>query len=163
MNKPKKSVSTILKYIYYWIALGITGYGLWLVFEQGIKWLPIVYAVAMVLVYGLYAKDKHAAKIGLWRTPESTLHLLELLGGWVSAFWAQERLRHKTKKLGYQITFWIIVTLHLAFWADFVFFNLQGIQTILQFIDSDILNQLGLHTLQQNNSDEIKGYIEWSR
>jgi uncharacterized membrane protein YsdA (DUF1294 family) len=37
------------------------------------------------------------------------LHLLELLGGWLAAFLAQRRLRHKSSKGSYQFVFWLIV------------------------------------------------------
>jgi uncharacterized membrane protein YsdA (DUF1294 family) len=35
--------------------------------------------------------------------------VLELLGGWPAAFLAQRYIRHKTKKLSYRITFWLII------------------------------------------------------
>ena len=53
-----------------------------------------------------------------WRTPESTLHLLELLGGWPGGLVAQQVFRHKTRKFSYQLTFWCIVGLHGLVWAD---------------------------------------------
>jgi uncharacterized membrane protein YsdA (DUF1294 family) len=53
--------------------------------------------------------DKRKAASGEWRTPEATLHLFELLGGWPGAFLAQRSFRHKTAKLSYQIIFWLIV------------------------------------------------------
>jgi len=53
--------------------------------------------------------DKRKAASGEWRTPEATLHLFELLGGWPGAFLAQRLFRHKTAKLGYKVIFWLIV------------------------------------------------------
>jgi uncharacterized membrane protein YsdA (DUF1294 family) len=53
--------------------------------------------------------DKRKAASGEWRTPEATLHLFELLGGWPGAFLAQRSFRHKTAKLSYQIIFWLII------------------------------------------------------
>jgi len=53
--------------------------------------------------------DKRKAASGEWRTPEATLHLFELLGGWPGAFLAQRLFRHKTAKVSYQIVFWLIV------------------------------------------------------
>jgi uncharacterized membrane protein YsdA (DUF1294 family) len=41
------------------------------------------------------------------------LHWASLLGGWPGAIVAQRRLRHKTKKLTFRVTFWITVLLHL--------------------------------------------------
>ena len=62
----------------------------------------------------LYWRDKRSAEADAWRTPESTLHLTELLGGWPAAFIAQRAFRHKISKRSYQVTFWIIVALHQA-------------------------------------------------
>jgi len=43
--------------------------------------------------------------------------LLEFLGGWPAAFLAQRVLRHKIRKISYQMIFWLIVVFHqwLAF------------------------------------------------
>ena len=60
----------------------------------------------------LYWLDKRAAEGHRWRVPEATLHLCELLGGWPAAFVAQRLFRHKTVKLSYQLTFWLIVVVH---------------------------------------------------
>jgi uncharacterized membrane protein YsdA (DUF1294 family)/cold shock CspA family protein len=61
------------------------------------------------LTAAAYAIDKRAARLGLWRIPESQLHLLELLGGWPGAILAQRLLRHKTRKTAYQVLFWLAV------------------------------------------------------
>lgn len=77
---------------------------------------PTIAAVYAFLVNGLtylvYASDKKRAQERAWRIPEIVLHFLELLGGWPGAFVAQRRLRHKCVKLGYQVTFCLIVGLH---------------------------------------------------
>lgn len=84
--------------------------------------LPLaVYATASLLTFFLYWRDKHSALRGRWRTPESTLHVFELAGGWPGALLAQQVFRHKTRKLGYQLPFWLIVALHQAFWIDLLF------------------------------------------
>ena len=64
------------------------------------------------ITFVAYALDKHAARTGRWRTPESTLHLLELAGGWPGAWIAQQTLRHKSRKRAYRIVFWTIAVLH---------------------------------------------------
>jgi uncharacterized membrane protein YsdA (DUF1294 family) len=46
------------------------------------------------------------------RTPESTLHLLSVLGGWPGALVAQQMFRHKSRKLEFQIVFWLTVLLN---------------------------------------------------
>jgi len=78
--------------------------------------LPFVvlglYLVASVISYFVYAHDKAAAKRSEWRTPETTLHILSLLGGWPGAFVAQKRLRHKSKKESFQIVFWATVVVN---------------------------------------------------
>jgi uncharacterized membrane protein YsdA (DUF1294 family) len=72
------------------------------------------------VTYLLYRHDKKRAESGGWRTPESTLHSAELLGGWPVAFVAQRTLRHKISKVSYQIVFWLIVTLHQIASFDFL-------------------------------------------
>lgn len=68
----------------------------------------------------LYRYDKRQAEAGGWRTPESTLHLAELCGGWPAAFWAQRAFRHKITKPTYQFTYWLIVLLHETAAFDFL-------------------------------------------
>ncbi len=70
--------------------------------------------------FHLYWRDKARAQSGGWRTPETTLHLAELLGGWPGALLAQRNLRHKTAKTRYQVTFWTIVALHQLLALDFL-------------------------------------------
>ncbi len=60
-----------------------------------------------------YAIDKWKAEADDWRIPESTLHTLELLGGWPGGIVAQKRLRHKNRKFSYQMIFRAIVGTHL--------------------------------------------------
>jgi uncharacterized membrane protein YsdA (DUF1294 family) len=77
-------------------------------------------AAASGITFLIYRHDKKRAESGGWRTPEATLHLLELLGGWPGAFLAQRLLRHKTSKRSYQVSFWIIVALHQWMSFDFI-------------------------------------------
>ena len=72
------------------------------------------YALIGVVTYLVYAKDKQAAQKGTWRTPESTLHLLSVLGGWVGAMMAQNYLRHKTKKPEFRLAYYLTVLVNLA-------------------------------------------------
>lgn len=84
--------------------------------------LPLLlYVGASLVSLLLYWHDKRSAMHGQWRTPESTLHLSELLGGWPGALLAQQLFRHKTRKPGYQVLFWLIVVVHQAFWIDLLF------------------------------------------
>ena len=61
------------------------------------RWVLPGYAVLSLLTFCAYWQDKRAAQAGHWRTPESTLHALALLGGWPGAIVAQQWLRHKSR------------------------------------------------------------------
>lgn len=80
------------------------------------KELPLsvlaLYLVASVVAFVAYAFDKSAAQRNEWRTPENTLHLFALLGGWPGAMAAQRLLRHKSAKASFQMTFWVTVVLN---------------------------------------------------
>ncbi|MBE9141518.1 cold shock and DUF1294 domain-containing protein [Nodosilinea sp. LEGE 07088] len=79
--------------------------------------LPLLlYPVMSLVTYFLYADDKSRAKRKDWRTPERTLHLCELVGGWLGGFIAQRVLRHKSQKESYQVEFWAIVIIHYLAW-----------------------------------------------
>ena len=95
--------------------------GLFLAFVVAMTWAarlppsaPALYAGLSLLTFGVYAADKAAARSGRWRTPEKTLHLLALLGGWPGALLAQNRLRHKSRKASFQIVFRATVALNCA-------------------------------------------------
>lgn len=72
------------------------------------------YLAASLLTFLAYALDKSAARNGRWRTQESTLHLLALVGGWPGALLAQQLLRHKSAKLSFRITLWTMILLNCA-------------------------------------------------
>ncbi|WP_296239184.1 DUF1294 domain-containing protein [Psychrobacter sp. UBA5136] len=97
--------------------LGIGFYGvlILLALTDKLSWLVVAwYALLGVITYSMYAKDKAAAQNGDWRTPESTLHLLSALGGWVGAMVAQTYLRHKSQKPEFRITYYLTVIINLA-------------------------------------------------
>ncbi|PTS83781.1 hypothetical protein DBR00_14935 [Pseudomonas sp. HMWF032] len=114
------------------LALSISDYASYPPLLQGVAQLwherlqPLLVEVdvlaMLVLVYGLmslvcfiaYYRDKQFAIQGQQRTPEARLHLYELLGGWPGGLLAQRLIRHKNRKLSYQLLFWLIVLLHLA-------------------------------------------------
>jgi len=75
--------------------------------------VPLVYAGMSMVAFIAYAIDKSAAQKGHRRTPESTLQLFALLGGWPGALLAQKYLRHKSAKASFQFTFWIIVAINV--------------------------------------------------
>src|SRR5882757_8855508 len=47
--------------------------------------VAVTYGAASTLAFLVYAHDKSAAQHGEWRTRESSLHLLGLVGGWPGA------------------------------------------------------------------------------
>ena len=85
-------------------------------------WLPaLAYSVLSLVCAGLYWHDKRQALGQGRRTPEKLLHATELLGGWPGALVAQQVWRHKTRKLSYQLVFWLIVLVHQVVWVDWLF------------------------------------------
>lgn len=84
-----------------------------------------------LLSYWSYVVDKRSAKEKTWRSSESGLHLIELLGGWPGAFLAQRRLRHKCTKESYQIVFWLIIFAYQLIALD----SLQNWHSSLQVWD----------------------------
>lgn len=88
----------------------------------GITRVPLlIYGLASAVTFVLYAYDKQQARHGRWRTPEKVLHGVELLGGWPGALVAQQVFRHKTRKVSFQVWFWLIVAVHQAVWVDVLF------------------------------------------
>ncbi len=82
-----------------------------------------VYLVASAFTFLIYAKDKKAAKSDARRTRENTLHALALFCGWPGALFAQQVLRHKSRKISFRLAFWITaiincIVLGWLFWGD---------------------------------------------
>ena len=86
--------------------------------ERGLVWVLLAYPLVSLFSFCQYWLDKQSAQKGRWRTPENSLHIAELLGGWPGALVAQQVFRHKTRKISFQLVFWAIVALHQAFWID---------------------------------------------
>jgi uncharacterized membrane protein YsdA (DUF1294 family)/cold shock CspA family protein len=82
--------------------------------------LLIVYLALSLLIslitFEIYGLDKRRATAQQQqpRVPESTLHFLELIGGWPGALIAQHYFRHKVRKPDYQFVFWLIVAANVA-------------------------------------------------
>ncbi|UTH76185.1 DUF1294 domain-containing protein [Chromobacterium sp. IIBBL 290-4] len=62
---------------------------------------------ASAATFVLYWRDKRAALAGAWRTPESTLLLMGLAGGWPGGWLARHAFRHKTLKQPFRMLFWL--------------------------------------------------------
>ena len=92
-----------------------------------IPFVPVLlfYLMASIVCFAVYARDKSAARRGQRRTPERTLLLLGLAGGWPGAVLAQQWLRHKTRKQPFQNLFWLSVAAHvgLAGWLGWRLLN----------------------------------------
>ena len=90
----------------------------WLAGSYYLGYIPpiifLIIIVASLLTFLIYAKDKKAAKNNKWRTPESTLHLCSLFCGWPGAIIAQQKLRHKSKKMNFRVVFVLTVLINIA-------------------------------------------------
>jgi uncharacterized membrane protein YsdA (DUF1294 family)/cold shock CspA family protein len=105
--KRKNGSMSVLGAVFFLIIVGV------FVFTAKIPPLILaLYMVVSLITFIMYAVDKSAAKKGAWRTQESTLHLLSLAGGWPGALFAQQKLRHKTKKRSFRFAFWVTVLLN---------------------------------------------------
>ncbi|ROR91109.1 DUF1294 domain-containing protein [Nocardioides aurantiacus] len=86
--------------------------------------LPVTLLAAYGLFSGvallMYGADKTAAEQGRWRTPESTLHTIALIGGWPGALVARMVFRHKTTKQPFRTIFWFTVVANCVALAWFV-------------------------------------------
>jgi uncharacterized membrane protein YsdA (DUF1294 family)/cold shock CspA family protein len=87
----------------------------WTVWTHLLPWwvLPAG-ALVNLLTFYAYWQDKYAASKGNWRIRESTLHGWSLAGGWPGAWFAQQVLRHKSRKQPFRATYWATVVLHCS-------------------------------------------------
>lgn len=76
-------------------------------------WVAGLYLLLSAAAFLAYAADKSAASSRSWRTPERTLHVLALAGGWPGALLAQQFLRHKSAKREFRRVFWATVLLNV--------------------------------------------------
>ncbi|MFT4732880.1 MAG: uncharacterized membrane protein YsdA (DUF1294 family)/cold shock CspA family protein [Gammaproteobacteria bacterium] len=109
LNRSKLSIVLAIALLV-WLNVGsYTGYML----------MPLKYAYygLSIITFIAYAYDKFKAKRNAWRTPESTLHFLALLGGWPGAAIAQQVFRHKSSKPDFRVMFWVTVFINLAMLA----------------------------------------------
>ena len=82
--------------------------GLWALNEVPVFALA-AYALLSGVAFLMYGADKSAAERGEWRTSESTLHTIALIGGWPGALVARHVFRHKTTKQPFRTLFWVTV------------------------------------------------------
>ena len=96
----------------------LLGYGVW----AG-RVPPIAIGVLLLLsllTFFVYGFDKNAAQAGRWRTRESTLHLMSLIGGWPGAWCAQRLFHHKNRKGSFMAVYWATVIANVAAVAAWV-------------------------------------------
>lgn len=80
--------------------------------------IVVIEAVASVVAFVLYARDKSAAQTDQWRVSEGMLLWTGMIGGWPGALLAQQMFRHKTRKVSFQVLFWLSVVLNVgALWC----------------------------------------------
>ena len=81
-------------------------------------YVPGYISVLSAITFFMYAWDKRQAKRSLHkkvnRTPERTLQLLALIGGWPGALIAQQLLRHKSQKRRFIIVLWLCVLVNIG-------------------------------------------------
>ena len=122
-RKPAGEVRNLqLKLWVFAVLCALPLYGSMSLWLRGVSVIPLAaYGVVSLLAFLLYWSDKRKARADHWRTPENVLHAVEIAGGWPGALLAQQLFRHKTRKLSYQLMFWIIVLMHQVFWIDQLF------------------------------------------
>lgn len=76
-----------------------------------------LYALASIVAFAMYWQDKAAAMRGGWRTSESALIGIALIGGWPGAHVARHVFRHKTHKQPFRTFFWVTVCANCTFLA----------------------------------------------
>lgn len=105
-----------------------------------LKIIPIqitaVYFGISIMTFIIYRHDKLAAESNNWRTNEKLLHLLSLIGGWPGALIAQRTLHHKSKKINFQLVFWIIVFFNVTFITFFTVHKYEKFNQHEDFLNS---------------------------
>ena len=75
-----------------------------------LHWTIAYFIAVNISVFLLYGYDKRVAKAqkGGMRIPENTLHFFAFIGGTPMAFVSRRFFRHKTVKVSFVVTFWIV-------------------------------------------------------
>ncbi len=89
--------------------------------------LVFVYLIIInIVTFFAFGLDKRKAKKDKWRTPESTLVTLMVIGGALGGYFGMEKFRHKTQKTKFKvariisfITLVIIIILAIKFGFGF--------------------------------------------
>lgn len=94
----------------------------------------LLYFTISILTFIFYVRDKSAALNKNWRTSESTLHLLSLVGGWPGALIAQQNLRHKSSKQSFKNIFYITMFINIGILIYFL--TPKGHETLISILIS---------------------------
>lgn len=108
-SEPNNSIP-ILVLIFAWVSL--IGWGI--THKRIPVWALAAVVAVNLMTLSVYAHDKYAAQKGRWRVKEDTLHILSLIGGWPGAWFAQQTLRHKSRKVAFRRTYWATVFMHFS-------------------------------------------------
>lgn len=123
-NKPRQNKDNLFDIVY--IAIASLFFLCIVAFVSQQRLSPVValvYLFVSLLTFFLYWHDKNKAKTDQWRTPEKTLHLFSLVGGWPGALIAQRVLHHKSRKRPFQMIFATTILLNLIFVALFTIYQ----------------------------------------
>ena len=88
------------------------------------KFIILLYTILSFMSFLRYGIDKKLAKKSYCRTAESSLLLIDLLGGWFGGLLAQRVFRHKVSKQSYQIKYWTIVIINLIALVSLIYFGI---------------------------------------
>ena len=88
------------------------------------KYIVAFYSILSCVSFLRYWSDKNSAKLSLFRTSESSLLFVDLLGGWFGGLLAQRLFRHKVSKASYQSQYWLMVLINLIGLALLVYFGI---------------------------------------
>ncbi len=157
-------IPSFLGSIYFLAATGFLAFtGYWAYLGKIPILIFVFYLSASVLTFFLYAADKHAARLGYWRTKESTLHLSSIVGGWPGALVAQTTLRHKSKKQSFRVVFWLTVLMNCGSFNWLL--SSDGSVFLHQINSSDINAKIdkyvGLLTVNKDRRKRV-AEIRWS-
>ena len=74
------------------------------------RWISRAFLVSILV----YWSDKRAAETGRWRVRETSLHVIDAIGGIAGGLIAQQLLRHKTSKRSFIVVTVMISIGHIA-------------------------------------------------
>jgi uncharacterized membrane protein YsdA (DUF1294 family)/cold shock CspA family protein len=104
------------------LMLAYAGALVWGVMVHRVPWWALALSpVLSLLTFFAYWQDKWAAGAGKWRIKEDTLHVWSLAGGWPGAWFAQQVLRHKSRKESFREGYWMTVLLHCGAMAAWLY------------------------------------------